>query len=312
MPRPLPKFGDFIGQRQTVAVVQSQLKGAQSRNESYPHSLFHGPSGVGKTLLGRVIAGELGTKVIMAMGRDKKADLGGKLRRLERHDILFVDECHRLGPAEQEMLTEVIDDHIIPGSDDERATIPPWTLVLATDQPGHLLDALYKRIVLPVRLSYYPVDELRQIVAAVAAKPEVNILLTNQAVTLLAEVSGGLPRQAEQHLRKIRYHFPDAEKKEIGVPEIRHYLDVHGFDAEGLGPGQCDYLEALHRQGTSSLESISLVFGLDERFVRREIESPLVRRGLVRIARGAGRQLTAEGREWVDRRRRADSGTPRP
>jgi Holliday junction DNA helicase RuvB len=311
MPRPAPRFRDFIGQKQRVDFVRRQLAGAQVSNEPFPHSLFRGPSGVGKSLLARALAAEMGTDTIEAMGYDDRSVLGEKLGRLRNHDILLVDEAHRLGYSEQELLNEAIDDNSIPapapGPADGRVALPPWTLVLATDQPGRLLDALFKRVVLEVQLDYYPLDELKEIVAAMAGQPKINILLTAQAAKLVARVSGGLPRQAKQHLQMLRNFYPDAESREIGVAEVRGYLDARGFDEEGLSPSECRYLEVLARLGASSLESIALALGCDQRFVRREIESPLVRRGLVRIA-SSGRQLTAAGREWVGRRKPADSG----
>jgi Holliday junction DNA helicase RuvB len=249
----------------------------------------------------------MGTNVIEGMGYNDRVALAEKLVRLRRHDILLVDEAHRLGFAEQELLCEAIDDLVVPGAGDERVDLPPWTLVLATDQPGRLLPALRKRLALDAALDFYPVDELKAIVEVTAAQPAINLLLTAQAARLVAEVSGGLPRAAKHHLQSIRLLHTDAESRPLGQPEVRRYLDASGFDEEGLGPLACRYMEILARSGASSLESLSLALGRDERYVRHEVESPLVRRGLVRIS-PAGRRLTVAGREWADRRKPADSG----
>jgi Holliday junction DNA helicase RuvB len=313
MPRPPSRFHDFVGQKQFVDLVRQQLEGTQARNEPFPHALFCGPSGVGKTLLARALAAEMGTGVVEAMGYDDRSVLGEKLGRLRKHDILFVEECHRLGYTEQEMLNEAIDDNSIPapapGPADGRVALPGWSLVLATDQPGRLLDSLFKRILLVVPLDYYRIDELKEIVAVMAK--QLNILLSAQAAKLVASVSGGLPRRAKQNLLMLRNFYPDAESREIGVAEVRAYLDARGFDKKGLGPEEGRYLKVLARRGASSLASIALALGYDQRFVRREIEVPLVRRELVQIT-PSGRALTPSGREWVNKTRPADSGPPRP
>jgi Holliday junction DNA helicase RuvB len=301
MGRPAPKFGDFIGQRRTVAFVRRTLEGAQARGEPFPHALVHGPSGVGKTLLGRAVASEMGTGTIAAMGYDNLGVLSEKLRRLALHDILLVDEAHRLGNAEQEMFLGVIDDLAIPGpAAGERVDIPAATLVLATDQPGRLLPALIKRL-LDVPLFFYAVDELKAIVEVMAGLPEINVLLTPQAARRIAEVSGGLPRLARQHLVALRLMNPDAEKQALGQPDVQDYLDARGFDSQGLGLLESRYLEVVARAGAASLETIALSLGRDERYVRQQIEEPLVRRGLIRITIN-GRQLGPAGREWADRR----------
>jgi Holliday junction DNA helicase RuvB len=287
-------------------LLRRQLNGVQGRNEPFPHSLFHGPSGVGKTLLARALAAELGTDVVEAMGYDDRLTLGDKLARLRNHDILLIDESHRLGNAEQEMLCEAIDRGSIPVpahkpadppvGTDGRLALPPWTLILATDQPGILLDALYKRIVLEVPLDYYPLGELKEIVEVMAT--QANLLLSPQAARLVAEASGGLPRRARQSLLNLRLFHPDAENRQLGIPEVREFLAAHGFDEAGLGPLERRYLEAVARLRVSSLDSIAQALGCDRAFVRRQVEPGLLRRGLIRIT-PSGRQLTDTGQERV-------------
>jgi holliday junction DNA helicase RuvB len=310
MPRPAPRFRDFVGQKRVVDLLRRQLVGAQGHNEPFPHALFHGPSGVGKTRLAQALAAELGTAVVEARGYDNKLTLSDKLSRLRDHDILLVDEAHRLGHAEQELMTEAIDLGTIPapaskpagppggpaGREDGRVAIRPWTLVLATDQPGLLLDALYKRIVIEIALDHYPLNELKEIVAAMAS--QVNVLLSPQAARLVAESSSGLPRRAKQLLHGLRLFHPHSRDRQLELSEVREFLDARGCDATGLNQMECRYLEAVARLGAGSLESIAQALGSDHAFVRRQIEPALLRRGLVRI-KPAGRQLTDSGREWA-------------
>jgi Holliday junction DNA helicase RuvB len=309
MSRPAPRFHDFIGQKAVVDLLRRTLGGAQARNEPFPHTCFHGTSGAGKTLLTRALASEMGINVIESMGYDGRATLTDKLARLDCNDFLLIDECHGLGPGEQELLCEAIDHGSIPplepkpaaGQADSgsRVSLPPWTLVLATDQPGRLLNALHKRIDFQVTLTYYNLGELKEIVEAMAVPA--NLLLSPQAAKLLAEASSGLPRRAKQHLQLLRLYYPRSESQQLGILEVREYLDAHGFDQTGLTRQECRYLEGVARLGASSLESIAQALGSDPTFVRRQIEPVLSRRGLVRIT-PSGRQLTDAGREWASRR----------
>jgi Holliday junction DNA helicase RuvB len=314
MARAVPSFHDFVGQRRHVAYLRRQLEGVQARNVPFPHALFIGPSGVGKTRLARALACEMGTQVASIMGYVDRPVLAEKLSQLDRHDILLVDEAHRLRHPAQELITEAVDQGSLPARDPgpagERVALKPWTLILATDQPGALLDALLKRVVVRVQLDYYDVAELKGIVEAMAGQPEIGVLVSPQAAKLVAEVSGGLPRRARHHLQQLRNFCRDADRKEVGTAEVRAYLESGGYDERGLDLTEGRYMEALSRMGTGSLESIALALGIDEHYVKREVESQLVRRGLVRIG-ASGRQLTEAGRAWADRAGRKGGG-PRP
>jgi Holliday junction DNA helicase RuvB len=302
MPRPLPKFRDFIGQTPMVAYLRRALAGVQTRHEPFPHALFLGPSGVGKTMLARALAAEFGTALIETRGYEDRATLAQKLAGMAAHDFFFIDECHRLRPPEQELLCEVIDCDSIPTPDRKRpgqgpaeqarTPLKPWTLVLATDQPGLLLDALSKRIVVEVPLTYYSPPEMKEIVEAMAT--EASLLISPQAARLIADVAGGLPRRANQLLKNLRLFHPNAEAQQLGLSEIRSFLDAAGVDVVGLNRSERRYLEVVTELGGASVESIALALGTDVDFVRRRVEPNLVRRRLVKIS-SAGRQLTPLG-----------------
>jgi holliday junction DNA helicase RuvB len=305
--RPAPKFNDFIGQQRIVKFLRTQLAGAQARNEAFPHALFSGPSGIGKTYLGQAVAREYGTNVHEAMGYFDRDALVSKLSLLKPNDFLLIDECHRLGPLEQELLIEAIDQHTVPASAPRKGKekqvpsplqMPAWTLILATNQPGRLLDALLKRIVIQVSLSYYPLQELKAIAESMAETE--NVLISPQAARLIAKLSMGLARQARLLLQNLRLHFPDSEQRKLGVPDVRKFMQAAGIDRQGLDRRQRCYLRELARRGSASQEALALALGIDPAGLRRDVEASLVRRCLVRVL-PTGRRLSDEGQEMIKR-----------
>jgi Holliday junction DNA helicase RuvB len=128
---------------------------------------------------------------------------------------------------------------------------------------------------------------------------QINVLLSPQAARLLANVSAGLPRRAEQLLESLRNHFPNAEDDQLSVSQVREFLKDCDIDDKGLGAQEHRYLHYLRSVGSVSLESLAIFLGLDSDFVRRQIEPLLLREGLVRIGPG-GRQLTPPGLDWIN------------
>jgi Holliday junction DNA helicase RuvB len=315
MPRPIARFRDFIGQADVIKPLIQQVHGAMTRAEPVLHTLLLGSSGVGKTLLARAIAEEIGVEFVEAMQEEyeSKEKLTELLLRLKKCAVLFIDEVHRLPFPLQELLFKAIDQRRVPnykraGKDSSVANpseleIAPITLVLATDRPEKLLNALTKRMPNEFTLRYYTVRELKEIVDKLAK--DLNLLLTRQGARQIAKVSGGLPRIAKHHLQKLRHHFANSEKGALGLREVRSYLAKYHIDSLGLGTREFQYLKHLRAVQVASLESVALYLGLSPTYVRRQIETPLLRNCLITIGR-VGRQLTPQGHEWLDERHTPD------
>jgi Holliday junction DNA helicase RuvB len=183
----------------------------------------------------------------------------------------------------------------IPG-EQEPLQAPAVTVVLATDKPGCLQDAMHKRIPTELHLDLYSDRELKEIVEAVAGRED--LLLTPQAANKLARVCNGLPRRAEQFLRKLRHYHPDAEAGPMNLPLVDEFLHALGIDGWGFGDRERTYLRFLRRERSASVATLAAVLGVDPRYVERQVEPKLRRHGLVRIG-ASGRTLTRTGREWV-------------
>ncbi len=308
MPRPVPRFHDFIGQKPLVERLKRLLAGSQARREPLPHCLFRGMSGLGKTALTRALAAASGGKLVDARGQLSRYELAKKFAYVRTFDFFFIDEAHLLKSPAVDLLLEAIDDHkiIVPRkstrSKDEKDApeqidIPLCTIVLATDQPGALANALIKRMPLDEPLTPYPIRELREIAELVAK--QLNILISPQSAGLIAEVSHGLPRMAEQFLDKLRLWFPDSENQQLTVRQVHEFLRAFGVDRQGLREEHRSYLAYLKEIGTASLESLAVFLGTDSPFVRYQIEYPLMQQRLICIGK-QGRQLSQSGLSFVE------------
>jgi Holliday junction resolvasome RuvABC ATP-dependent DNA helicase subunit len=304
--RKLESFHGFFGQRKAVRFLTGQLKGAQAHGEPCPHLLFIGPSGMGKTRLARALAEEAGTALHPVHGRAKPADLVGQLARLKDADFVFLDEAHRLGREAQTLMLGVIDDFRAPDlldptaeaqrDQDGRLVIAPLTVVLATDQPGQLLEALHRRMEHVVHLADYARAELVEIAAASAS--ELGLLITPQGLGVLADASQGQPRRALQLLKGLRREHSGDRQPEITKQDVRTYLDAADIGRLGITPEQRAYLVRLRKLGSASLATLAALVGADEDYVAGRLEPGLVKLDFIRKGR-YGRKLTPAGMAWV-------------
>lgn len=316
MARRAPRFHGFVGHRKVLAPLRREQEGAKARGEPLLHLMITGPSGVGKTELTRALAQESESRLVRVMGYAHRDVLLKKLHSLEPGDFLLIDEAHAMKLPEQEMLFEVIDRGKAPrpgtglpakkgaaakatagkggkGKSKSRR-LPPFTLVLATDRPSHLVNALQKRMTTRLDLTPYPLKEMKEIVEIIAAKEQV--LLSPQAARQVARVSHGLPRRAKQLVQKLRLFARSDEKVSVG--DVHEFLRAHGIDRDGLGPREQRYLRFLKGLGKASLDTLAQYLGTDRDDVLLQVEPPLVRKKLVVIT-ASGRRLTEKGKERV-------------
>src|ERR1039457_6999598 len=202
---------EFSGQAQIIANLRIFIKAAKLRNEALDHILFHGPPGLGKTTLSRIVANELGVGIKETSGPviEKPGDLAGLLTNLEANDVLFIDEIHRLSNVVEEYLYAAMEDYRIdimidsgPNARSVQININPFTLVGATTRSGLLTAPLLSRFGIKSRLEYYTADVLQRIV--VWAAGVLNVRVTSDAAMEIAKRSRGTPRIANGLLRRMR------------------------------------------------------------------------------------------------------------
>ena len=235
------KFSEFVGHNDIVDNLKVSIQAAQQRNEPLEHVLFSGPPGLGKTSLSHIVAHEMGAKITATSGPaiERAGDLIGILTNLERGDILFIDEIHRMSKVVEEFLYPAMEsfqiDFVIdkgPYAKTIKFNLKPFTLIGATTRSGLLAAPLRSRFGIFYNLDFYRPEDLATIIKN-SAKLLV-LELTSEAADEIALRSRGTPRIANRLLRRVRDYAQVRKIKNVDAPEAANILDDLGIDKAGL------------------------------------------------------------------------------
>jgi Holliday junction DNA helicase RuvB len=294
--RPLT-LAEFIGQDQARANLKVFIEAARARNEALDHVLLAGPPGLGKTTMAQIVARELGVNFRSTSGPviARAGDLAAILTNLQARDVLFIDEIHRLNPAVEEILYPAMEDFQLdliigegPAARTVKIDLAPFTLVGATTRSGMITKPLRDRFGIPLRLEFYKVEDLIEIVSRGARI--LQLALTPEAAREIAARSRGTPRIAGRLLRRIRDFAAVAKMARVDAKAADEALIRLEVDKKGLDNFDRRYLKIIidnYNGGPVGVETLSAALGEPRDALEEIIEPYLLQEGFVqRTPRG--------------------------
>jgi Holliday junction DNA helicase RuvB len=290
-------FEQFKGQDKVIENLKVFVKAASMRGESLDHVLLHGPPGLGKTTLAKIVSNELGVgfKVTSGPVLDKPGDLAGLLTSLEKRDVLFIDEIHRLSPVVEEFLYSAMEDYVIdimidkgPSARSIQLKLNPFTLVGATTRSGLLTAPLRARFGISCHLQYYDAEILTSIVTRSAHI--LGVKITSAAAKEISTRSRGTPRIANALLRRVRDFAQVKGRGEIDLEITQFSLEALNVDKHGLDKMDNTILSTIIQKfkgGPVGISTLSTAVGENGETIEEVYEPFLIKEGfIVRTPRG--------------------------
>lgn len=312
-------FDDFNGQEKLVENLRVFVEAARMREEALDHVILSGPPGLGKTTLANIISNELQSRIRITSGPvlEKAGDLAGLLTNLEKHDVLFIDEIHRLNASVEEFLYAAMEDYKIdliidkgPGARSVQLNLNPFTLIGATTRAGLLSSPLRARFGINMHLEYYETHVLERIVKRSARLLRISI--TDQAAGSIASRSRGTPRIANSLLRRVRDFAQVKKMKTIDIEITEYALKALNIDRHGLDEMDNKILQTIvdkFNGGPVGLTTIATAVSEDPGTIEEVYEPFLIQEGYMKRT-PRGREATLMAYRHLGRNRQGELSFP--